>query len=307
MGGIKCTAIVNAACTSAKKSLRKTKFMRILFEGIKNVVVSNAEISDLSWLIRQNRMVVLKPYFQMRNDEVAFRSVHEVVKNYLQVCGTLWLRRTKMERLGVPRCAVLLRYPLALLNIPSAYEEYLNAVGAKTRNRIRKAEKLGYEFREFEWDNHLEEIFDINNSKELRSAGPMQGWYRDQVKPRHHSEIEKRYRKYYGLFKDDRLWAYCHLVLCGDFGFTKHFLGHANHLKNGIMNYLLSGMVHEYLDHSHVQWLNYGIFPTWSREGTVDFRKHTGFEGYAAFLDLEEDQELLKYSKRVRAIGLTNF
>jgi hypothetical protein len=212
-----------------------------------------------------------------------------------------------MERLGVPKCSVLLRYPLALLTIPSAYEVFLKAVGAKTRNRIRKAEKLGYEFREFEWDSHLDEIFDINNSKELRAAGPMQGWYCEQVKPRHHSEEEQCCLKYYGLFKDDRLWAYCHLVLCGDFVFVKHFIGHANHLKNGIMNYLISSMVRQYLYHSHVQWMNYGIFPAWSREGTIDFRKHAGFEAYAVFLDLEEDRELLKYSKHVRVIGLTNF
>lgn len=48
-------------------------------------------------------------------------------------------------------------------------------------------------------------------------------------------------------------------------------------------------------------------FPAGSKGGgTIDFRKHAGFVGYAAFLDLEDDQELLKYSKRVRSRGLKN-
>jgi hypothetical protein len=192
---------------------------------------------------------------------------------------------------------------LAILRIPLSHEEYLQAVGAKTRNMIRKAEKQRYEFREFDWDKHMDDIYDINTSKEVRSAGPMHGWYIKPVQPRHHSEEEQCYWKYYGIFKDDRLRAYLNLIQCGDFAFFKHFIGHADHLKHGIMNYLLSCTVQEYVANPHIEWLNYGWVSTVdsSSSSVMNFKKHAGFEAKAALFDLENRLELLKYSKRLWA------
>jgi hypothetical protein len=168
---------------------------------------------------------------------------------------------------------------------------------------IRKAEKQGYEFREFDWNGYLEDIYDINTSKEVRTSGVMHGWYREPVKPRHHSPAELYYRKYYGAFREGRLKAYLNLVLCGDFGFFKHFIGHASDLTNGIMNGLISWTVREYLGHPHVRWLSYGSLPTRLEAGSgVDFKRHAGFEGYVTFFDLNDNRELLRFSKAMRAV-----
>lgn len=289
-----------------KKTLWPMQLVRRFYKNIRRFVASGDEISELSRLIEENRLVVLKPHFQMNENEAARMTVHEVVKDYLEVYRVLWLRRSKMEQLAMPTGVVLLRYPLALLIIPSEHNKYLKTVGAKTRNMIRKAEKEGYYFEEFDWNKHLDDIFKINTSKDIRSAGAMAGWYRELVRPRHLTSEEQFYQKYYGIFKEGHLWAYLNLVLCGDFGFFKHFIGHSDHLRNGIMNYLVSCTVQEYVGHSHIKFLSYGIFPAGSKGSTIDFRKHAGFEGYATFLDLEDDQELLQCSRRVRARGLTN-
>ena len=298
--------VLNSALASTNKLLRRIDFVHTLSKNLRRVVATGEEISELSRLIEQNRMVVLKPFSQMKINETGRKTVHETVKDYLETYRTVAVRKFKVARLAVPQGAVLLRYPLALLTIPSAHEEYLKAAGEDTRRKIRKAAIEGYHFREFDWNDNLDAIFKINTSKEIRSAGAMHGWYTEQVKPRHHSEEDRHYRKYYGVFKDDQLFAYLHLILCGDFAYFKHILGHADHLKYGIMYYLVSCTVREYTSHSQVKWLSYGIFPAGSTGGTIDFRKHARFEGYSAFLDLEDDEALQTYSRRVRARGLTS-
>jgi hypothetical protein len=128
----------------------------------------------------------------------------------------------------------------------------------------------------------------------------MRGWYREPVQSRHNSKEELQYRKYYGAFKDGKLYAYFHLYICGDFAIGKHIIGHAQHLKYGIMNALISWTIRECIEDSHIRWLHYGRF----EKGSLgQFKKHAGFQMYSILLDLEADQELLQYSKhKVRTI-----
>jgi hypothetical protein len=237
------------------------------------------------------------------NDDVRNHGiVHEEMKEILDFYETLHLSRATAATIKAPAEAVLLYSPLALLKIPSSHDEYFAEVGPKTRNMIRKAEKQGYEFKEFVWNDHLNEIYEINTSKEVRQSEPMRGWYRGPVQPRHHCEEEMQYLKYYGVFKDGKLYGYLHIVLCGDFAFFKHFLGHAQHLTNGIMNGLIDFSVREYIGHRQIRWLKYGELSDES-SSMHSFRKHAGFQGYAVLLDFEGDKELCMHSKnKVRSI-----
>lgn len=272
-------------------------------QGLNSLRHSVIRIHELSGLIKESRIVVLHPYAEPTKDEArALEIVHEVIKDLLDFYGTARLTKATAAAIKAPAGAVLLYFPLALLRIPASHDEYLASVGPKTRNMIRKAEKQGYEFKEFDWNDHLGEIFEINTSKEVRQAEPMRGWYREPVQPRHHCEEELQYRKYYGAFKNGKLYAYLHLVLCGDFAFFKHFLGHAEHLTNGIMNGLIDFAVKEYIGHPQIRWLKYGELSDESNS-MHSFRKHAGFQGYVTLLDLGGDQELLKYSEnKVRLI-----
>ena len=193
----------------------------MFYERIIKLVDSYKEVSYLSSLIEENRIVVFKPFYRMKPNETGRMIVHGTVKDYFEHSKILEIKRSTADRLALPRNAVLIQKPLAMLRIPSSHEEYLKAVGAKTRNMVRKAEKQGYTFREFDWNEHMSDIFVINNSKEVRSAGPMHGWYIKSVQPRYHSEEELRYWKYHGLFKEDQLCAYLNLIICGNFAFFK--------------------------------------------------------------------------------------
>lgn len=146
-------------------------------------------IRELSTLINENRIVVLHPYSRMEmGKRLSYEIVHDVVKDLLQVYGTLRLKRTTAAAIESPTDAILLYAPLALLRIPFSHGEYLRQVGNKTRNMIRKADRQGYEFKEFVWNDHLDEIYEINTSKEIRQSEPMRDWYQVAVQSRFHSK-----------------------------------------------------------------------------------------------------------------------
>jgi hypothetical protein len=253
-------------------------------------------IRELSSLVRKNKIVVFCLESTMANNSVTARTMtQEITKEWLDLYGVMHLRRKTAVTIDAPAGASLLYAPQALLRIPCSHEDYLRLVRHETRKAIRLAHRQGYEFSEFCWNDYLGDIFEINTSKELRQSEPMHGWYTEPVQPRYHSSEELRYQKYYGAFKDGRLCAYFHYWICGDFGVGKHFIGHAQHLKNGIMNGLISYTVQECIRNSELQWLHYGLY----NEGPLGlFKKHAGCQPYTILLDLHDDQNLLKYSER---------
>lgn len=256
-------------------------------------------ISELSDLIKENRFVIFHPYFRMGSDIVLPREmIHEIVKEWLDLYGIIHLRRTTATRLYIPTETILLWVPLGLLKIPSSHDEYLKGVRHETRREVRLAERQVYEFKEFVWDDYLDDIFEINTSREIRQYIPIRGWYKDPVQPRHHTKDELQYLKYYGAFKDGKLCAYLHFWICGDFAVLKHIMGHDQHHKYGIMNGLISWTVRECIENPQIRWIYYGELSE-TPHSLHTFKKHAGFQGYATFLDLGGDQELLKYSERM--------
>ncbi len=243
--------------------------------------------------MKEHRVVVFHPYSSV-GDKAAM--VREVMAEWLEVYGTVRLRKTTAVALDAPAGGALLYTPLALLKMPPSYQEYLAKVGHHTRNAIRKAERLGYEFKEFAWNDHLDAIHKINTSKDVRQSMPMRGWYRERVQPRYHSMEELQYLKYYGAFKGADLYAYLHLWICGDFGITKHIIGHAEYLTHGIMNGLISHVVRECVANTQVRWLEYGAY---EKGSLTEFKKHAGFQKYALVVDLDGDQELLGCAERM--------
>jgi hypothetical protein len=251
---------------------------------------------DLTALIRENKIVVFPSYAAIGNDVADIQKmVHEVVKEWLDLYGTIHVGKITTAAIDSPAQSILLYAPMALLKIPDSYEEFIKQIRHETRREIKLAEKEGYEFKEFVWNDHLDEIYEINTSKEIRQSLPMLGWYGKPVQPRYHSDEELKYRKYYGEFKNGKLCAYFHFWLCGDIAIGKHIMGHAQHLKYGIMNALIAGTVREYAGNPQIQWLYYGA----GLQGSLgQFKRHIRFQEYAMLLDLRCDQELLKYSER---------
>jgi len=287
----------NQAFHEVKGILKRVPVVQRLLNlkgGIANKVTRLRELSDL---IKENKVIVFPCYAGTGNDTVlTHEMVHEELKEWLDIYGTIRLGRKTAAAIEAPAGAVLLYIPQAMLAIPSTHEEYLAKVGHNARNTIGKAKKHGYEFKEFIWNDHLDEIYEINTSKEERQSLPMLGWYREPVQPRYHSEEELRYRKYYGAFKDGKLYAYFHFWICGDIAIAKHIMGHARHLPYGIMAGLISYAVQECTKNPQTRWIYYGRYE--GSSSLDSFKKHTGFQKYAILLDLNCHRELLEHSKR---------
>ncbi len=259
-------------------------------------------VRELQALVKEDKVVAFPSHTKLANSAAWAGQLAKVVaKEWLDLYGVVQLRRTTTDTMHFPAQGLLLYAPMALMEIPASHEEYLRSVERETRREIRLAAKQGYEFSEFVWNDYLGDIYEINISKEMRQSEPMRGWYRDPVQPRYHSREELQYLRYYGAFKGGKLYAYFHFWICGDMGVGKHILGHAQHLKNGIMNGLISYSVQECARNSQIQWLCYGDH----NEGSSleSFKRHAGFQGYAILLDLAWDPELLRYSgQKVRTI-----
>jgi hypothetical protein len=245
-------------------------------------------MNEMASLIEEGRVVTVNPFaLDGENDPSAKRASYDVVCDFISVYGCI-ATELAVEASDTGQ-EVLLGYPLFLLEFPKTHHEYLRNVSCKTRNTIRKSVKQGYEFGEFIWNDHLEEIYEVNTSKEIRVGGPMTGWYTKKVEPR--PEQGPGYA-YYGAFKDGILRGYAHIVTAGDVAFVRHFMGHGAHLQNGIMNGLISHVVEAHAGATQPRWLKYGT--PWSGPSASAFRRHAGFSEYAVLLDLAEDPELLE-------------
>lgn len=270
------------------------------FQSINGIRQKIILISKLSNLIKEDKIVIFPKYSKGGNEvELTRGMVQELVKERLDLYGIVYPRRKTGAKIDAPAGAVFLYSIQALLKIPCSHKEYLDLIAHDTRKMMRRAERQ-YEFKEFVWNDHLDDIYSINTSKDVRQSVPMRGWYREPVQPRFHSKEELQYRKYLGAFKDGKLYAYLLCLVCGDIAILKHIMGHAEHLKYGIMNGLISYAVRECIANSQIRWLEYG---TYNKGSLSEFKRRTGFQQYAMLLDLESERDLFKYSQyRVKTI-----
>ena len=185
---------------------------------------------------------------------------------------------------------ILLRIPIALLELPAGTQGFLDRVGPKTRNMIAKATRRGYTYAEFSWNDWLDDIHAINTSQASRAGGLMSGWYVKPVERRFFTADQASKVRVIGGFRDGRLRAYAFLVACGDFIFVKHSIGHAEDLPSGVMNGLVFAMV----EHSigRVRYIEYGGMRLRNPAGLSQFKQHNGFSAHAVVLDCNDAARL---------------
>ena len=278
--------------------LRKITIHNRLLHRLRTIRARREDIQELRTLFGEQKVAILKPF--LGAEDTGARAVsRDVALDHLDVQRTVRMRRST-ARAFAPG-TVLLGHPVALLSIPATYDAYLSSVGQKTRNMIRRAGKEGFSFHDFAWNDYLDDIYAINTSKAVRSAGVMRGWYTEPVQPRFHPENEMPFRKYAGAFKGSQLCGYLHLVVAGDHVFFRHIIGHANYLPFGIMNGLVSWAVQHFIGHPTVRWLTYGQLLRRASGSVSAFRRHCAFESYATVLDLAGHSDLLAHASTVQS------
>ena len=191
-----------------------------------------------------------------------------------------------LERPGRGR----LTHGVSVLVIPDDIErDWWGAPGsAYLRRRVRRALRLGYEFREFDFRDYRDDIYEINLSKPERQGKPMSAAYteyppdkapfRGQTCPRHRND-------YVGVFQGGRLFAYALLRQCGEMVLFSEILGHGERLDDGIMYLLVFESVKLRKKESGARYAVYHLHDAGSG-GLRYFKEQAGFAPFDVHWEL---------------------
>jgi hypothetical protein len=171
-------------------------------------------------------------------------------------------------------------HPIAIIEKPKTIEEYLQHIGAKSRNMNKKAEKNGIACDIFEWNERLEEIFEINTSSMYRQGRQMDKSYQQFPQKIEIKDKEDFKIRHIGAFKEDKLIGYIELYIYGNFAMTNRILGHKEFLKYGVMNLMIKKCV-EFMIEQDIKYLNYLTMQNRQNSSLSAFKYRVGFREYS--------------------------
>lgn len=182
---------------------------------------------------------------------------------------------------------------IAVATIPLSkyinYDNYYSNVSKTVREHYKKALKKGYEFKEIVKRNHIDDIIEINNSSESRQGKPMADSYTKMTPqsfggyPNEPLQIPSivcdcHHTRTFGVFKDEKLVAYCVFVRDGNLCGYSQIIGHNEYLKDGIMYYMHINMME--IVFNKYKGCDYFIYAGWKdgTDGLKFWKARTRFE-----------------------------
>lgn len=255
----------------------------ILFENIE-IAASGAEVfsdygisegvflNDLKGFSEQTRPAALGLSLMTHGLE-CYPCCHAICQHWYETMDDVAQRGRYSSTVGRINCifrlddgsqlpVTLFKGTPAMLRIPASHVTYLEKIGDKARNMVRKAQRQGYAYRKVNPDDYLDDVLAIRTSDPERQGRPIPDYYK--VRPTRminepfRSGCRLHGEEFYGIFKDDTLIAYTTIFFYGELGQVNHILGHAQHLQEGVMNLLVSEMVGDVIAHRPwVRAINY--------------------------------------------------
>ena len=164
-----------------------------------------------------------------------------------------------------PRLLVVgaFEFGVALCELPRSPGGYEALIEASGRRNVKKALRLGYEFKRIDFNAFLADIRDIRRSTDSRQ-GEVTGYMKNDTveacrNPPSKSNVHDYV--YYGIVKEGRLVAYAGCLVSGDLCMIEHILGHANFLGDGVVPMLIAGMAGDMVAHyPRVKYYAYGTY-----------------------------------------------
>jgi hypothetical protein len=171
-------------------------------------------------------------------------------------------------------------HPVAIIENPGDTASYRKMIGPKSRNMLKKAHKSGVVCRPFEWNERLDEIFDIHRSATIRQGKRMSDAYlrypqKVCTRPQEDFRIV-----HLGAFAEDRLVGYVELYIYGNFAMVNRILGHKAYLKYAIMNALIEQCV-SFMIETDIAYLNYLTMQNRQNNTLSAFKYRVGFREYS--------------------------
>ena len=147
--------------------------------------------------------------------------------------------------------------------LQATFDEYFSAIEASARRNVKKARRLGYEFRPIDFNSCLSDVAEIRRSTDTRQGRVSEEFLSADVKPTHNPTSTNPIHcyPYFGVVRDGKLLAYAGCFICGEVCLLEHIYGHAEHHSDGVVPLLITGIAEMLVaQHPVVKYYCYGTF-----------------------------------------------
>ena len=152
--------------------------------------------------------------------------------------------------------------------------EYFNLINGKNSAGYyaRKCRARGYTLIEIDRNKFRNEIALIESSSPARQGRPMSSDYGDANK----TYVDHSNYKYYGVMFMEDLVAYANIGAYGNFACISRLMGHAKHLNNGVMYFMISEVISMLISEGKQKYI---IYDMWygASSGLRSFKSKLGF------------------------------
>lgn len=164
-------------------------------------------------------------------------------------------------------------YGMAIFPLDDQPDTYLKAVESSARRNFKKATRNGYTFRRINFNDHLDDVWDVRRSAKVRQGDMPVAFINNRPGeinvPKSNSKTHDY--PYFGIFnQEDKLVAYASCIVAGELIEVEHVYGHSEFQSDGIvpMLYISIGSfaVTEYPQVKYYSYDTYfGASPTMQR------------------------------------------
>ena len=191
---------------------------------------------------------------------------------------------------------------------------------ATYRHQFQKSERSEFAFEQYNGKNHVPDIFEINNSKEVRSGGAIRSNLTKSIEEMGGAPTSlvalpklaclKHWRQTFGVFipveghmqgeveLGKKMIAYISVVRYGEFALFAQIMGHGDYLAQGVVNFVAQKVVEAAITEpwgkpSGLRYLMYGGAQN-GGEGLYNFKRRSGFKPYIVSMPYQAgyDQDL---------------
>jgi hypothetical protein len=236
-----------------------------------SIVVAGKEIVITGGLVKTARLA--EEWYQ--DVEAPELIIEAIRKSRIKVdIFTFWQRLPETET----KYNYYMEYEsIAALPIKSFEHWWKNQINPKTRNLVRKAEKLGVVVKQADFDHEfISGMKDIFNETPIRQDKPFWHYGKDT------ETIKREFSKY--LFREDLFGAYYNGELVGfiflayaeKYAVLGQIISKISHREKAPNNALIAKAV-EICSNKKIPYLVYAL---WITGGLGDFKRHNGFERF---------------------------
>lgn len=153
-----------------------------------------------------------------------------------------------------------LQYGIALLQLPTAPDQYLPSLESSARRNIKKAKRKGYQFKRINYNDYLENISAIHRSTSVRQGNMDPEFMARKLKPINNPISSGEYHDYayFGVLQNGELVAYAGCLIAGEMLLLATIFGHDQYKSDGIVPYLISSIAeYKYGHYPHVKYYVY--------------------------------------------------